>query len=318
MSAYDTPEEYPLGDLVKKLPDEVRLWVSAQNMDTKTCDELRDLLRKGRHTFGLPPWHLFTAVMQAYAAAAWAFHGGQPRWEHAWFTNNKVKRSLDIYQHDYDDVHEIWVAKRGGDNIFVGWLILRFDGRQVFSFWSERTERYCMDCTKGLKIQDPFTKELLLTHHGLSKWLDHVSIDGRSFVPQAKILRSKIVKNHKKQMEEEETARRAANRPTIMVLEKRLKLLQLFQSILNPESMAAYVSQNHDLKDMYVELCGVLRSSLDIYVTRLRNKEVTNIRIPDDVMLTCQSLLQLYAQQTCIHNTISLWFEDLIKTDTKH
>lgn len=306
----DRPIDYPIGKLLKKLPKDVQAWILAQNMEAKTTSELRELLRWGRRNFKLPPWSVFTAIMQAYAAAAHVKEGGKSS-DYSWFFNTPA-RSLDIYEHDYENAHEVWVNKYGGNAVFVGWLVCRFDGRDVFSFWNERTERYYMDCTRFLKILDPVTQELLLTNHGLAKWRDYWSLDGRVFLPQAK---RRVRMKHKD--EQPELPMRTSTRPSVQTLETRLKILLMFQSVLNPEAMAIFVADNPGMKDLYAELCGVLRSSLDIYVNRLKNHEVTNIHIPDDVILACESLIQLYASPQGIVNSIKFWLDELLKTDTR-
>ncbi len=310
-----SPIDYPIGKLLRKLPDDVQDWILVQNLESKTTSELRELLRWGRRNFKLPPWSVFTAIMQGYAAAALLKEGGHAEWEHAWFANQRF-RPLDMYEHDYEDAYEIWVTRRDGSVVFIGWLINKYDGRDVFSFWNERTERYYADCSNFLKIQDPVTQEVILNHCGLSKWRDHVSPDGRVFLPAAKhrVRLKKDVKG-KHRDEQLELPLKTAPKPTVQMLEIRLKVLKLFQSVMNPEAMAVFIMDNPDRKDLYMELCSVLRSSVDVYVTRLGSRDVTNIHIPDDVVLACRSVVQLYTTPQGIANSIQFWLDELLKTD---
>ena len=52
------PADYPVGELVKKLPDDVRAWVLAQSLDTKSSQEL--LCGVSRIAKKVNSWEIYT------------------------------------------------------------------------------------------------------------------------------------------------------------------------------------------------------------------------------------------------------------------
>lgn len=312
------PADYPVGELVKKLPDDVRAWVLAQSLDTKSHIDIHQIMMQGRREMGLPPWHLFTAVMQAYAAAAFNAAGAHVDVSCSWFTCCKQPRPLDMYYHKYEDFHEIWVHTQAKEDILVGYVVGRYDGRPVFSFWDIRTERYIMDCTKPMIIYHPYTREPILSGHGLAKWRDHVSFDGRAILPEMSRRGGKKSRVRIKQPDPTmDIAPRVPSPLSETNAKMRLTLLKLFQSVIDRRIITDRVTNGVEVDDgMFEALCGVLRSSLDIYTSKLETRDVTVVHIPDDVFLACQTTVELLGEADGIGGALKLWMAELLKTDT--
>lgn len=312
------PSEYPVGELVKILPKDVKDWVLSKSLDTKNHMEIHQLLLNGRREMGLLPWHIFTAVMQAYAAAAFESTGEHVDVSCSWFSCVKQPRPLDIFNHKYEDFHEIWVHTHAGEDILVGYVVGRHDGRPVFSFWDVRTERYIMDCSKPMVICHPYTREPILSNYGLAKWRDHVGVDGRAVLPEmtrreGKKKRVKL----KEHVVPEDLPAKPVNTLSETDARIRLTLLKLIQSVIDRRIITDSVSSSVNVDDdMFAPLCGVLRSSLDIYIAKLEKRDVTVVHIPDDVYLACQTTLELLKEAEGLGGALQMWMKELVRTDT--
>lgn len=310
------PSDYPVGEMVKLLPKDVRDWVLAQSLDTKSHLDIHQLMLKARREMGLPPWHMFTAVMQAYAAAAFEETGERPDVTCSWFACGKQPRPLDIYNHKYEDTHEIWVHMHTGEDILVGHIVGRYDGRPVFSFWDVRTERYWSDCTRAMTIFHPYTREAILTNYGLAKWRDHIAMDGRAILPEMTRRSGK----RKGKVNKDDAPTEPLPKPVATLSEAsaniRLTLLKLFQSVMDRRIFTDRVADgvNGD-DDMFEALCGILRNSMDIYITKLEKRDVTAIHIPDAVFLACKTTMEILGEAEGLGNALKMWMEELVKTD---
>lgn len=312
------PSDYPVGELVKMLPKDIKDWVLEKSLDTKTHLDIHQIMLKGRREFGMLPWHIFTAVMQAYAAAAFDATGERTDISCSWFSCGKQPRPLDIFNHKYEDAHEIWVHTHQGEDIMVGYVVGRYDGRPVFSFWDVRTERYIMDCTKPMVICHPYTREPILSNYGLAKWRDHISVDGRAILPE---MTRRDGKKKRVRMKQDVQAELPPEKPVDTLSEAfvniRLTLLKLIQSVIDRRIITNGVTGSSDVDaDMFSALCGVLRNALDIYIGKLENRDVTTVHIPDDVYLACQTTVEILKNAEGLGSALRIWMEQLTKTDT--
>lgn len=315
------PLEYPVGELIKMLPEDIRDWVHTQNLDIKTHIEIHQLMLRARREFGILPWHIFTAVMQAYAAAAFDATGEHVDMSCSWFACAKQRRPLDVFNHKYEDFHEIWVHTHDGEDIMVGYVVGRYDGRPVFSFWDVRTERYWLDCTKSMIIYHPYTREPILTNYGLAKWRDNVSPDGRAILPEMTRRGGKKSKGAVKVKETVVAPEDLPPKPVAtlsdVVANHRLSLLKLFLSVIDQRIITDRVSADNACNDgKFSVLCVTLRDPLVDYIHKLTDREVTAIHIPDAAFLTCQSILELLKGASGLGDALQLWMNELLKTDT--
>lgn len=312
------PVEYPVGELVKMLPEDIRKWVVSQSLDTKTHLDIHQILLKGRREFGIPPWHIFTAVMQGYAAAAFEATGEHVDVSCSWFSCGKQLRPLDIFNHKYEDFHEIWVHTHAGEDIMVGYVVGRYDGRPVFSFWDVRTERYIMDCTKPTVICHPYTREPILSGYGLAKWRDHFSVDGRAILPEMirRDGKKKRVRLKQKEIQPELPLEKPPMHLAEPVAQQRLMLLKMIRSVIDCRIVTdrvAGAATNAD--DRFARMCIIMCDALDMYISKLEKRDVTVVHIPDDVYLACQTTQELLKGTEGLGNAIQLWMMELLKTD---
>lgn len=312
------PLEYPVGELIKMLPEDIRSWVHSQNLDIKTHIEIHQLMLQARREMGIPPWHIFTAIMQAYAAAAFDATGEHVDVSCSWFACAKQRRPLDAFNHKYEDSHEIWVHTHDGEDIMVGYVVGRYDGRPVFSFWDVRTERYWLDCTKSMIIYHPYTREPILTNYGLAKWRDHVSPDGRAILPEMTRRSGKKKGTVKVNVvDAEDLPAKPVATLSEAVANQRLMLLKLFLSVIDRRVVSDRIAYSDEAdEDMFLPLCTTMRDPLVDYINKLSSRKVTAIHIPDAAFLTCQSILELLKGAEGLGSVLQLWMTELVKTDT--
>ena len=318
LSKYDIPADYPVGGLEEMLDPEVKEYLGKYNLHEMKYEEIRDLLFQIRRDLNLRPWNVVTPVLQAYAYANWIERGKHLKNANVgWITTSGGYRPLSLYSHNYENTHPVYADVGSGEQIYVGDLILKADGNDVFQFWGIYTERLIADCSKISPIRHPVTGDSLFTSTVLATWEPRTDISTGHVV--VKVLSRRHRSPSIRPNGETESEPNADKKPRV-----RVRMEQSAKPLMDLTLSSAATEKRKLLIDLFAQSASravgtvtaveTLSKVLADYVERLGGDDIP-VAIPDTVLIACWSFVQMHGDSD-VGRAAKYWYDALTRTDS--